>query len=812
MDLSRLFHWAIFFVLGIHTSAAQDARIKGQLLEPGDTPAIYANVALYDELKESLLKVETTDENGFFEITGLSAGKYQLEVTYVGYVDINRSIDLASGETLDLDEIQFDEATIELAEAVVTGRRAMVEVKPDRTVFNVEGTINSIGSDAISLLRKAPGVTVDNNNNINVLGRAGVLLYVDGKRLPLAGDDLTNFLQNLPAEQIDRIDIISNPGAKYEAEGNAGIIDIRLKKAENVGANGSVSGTYTKGRHGRGNMNASGNYRTSNLNAFGTLGWSGGKNYNDMDFNSTQNSLALEETNRMIRQWDGYNLRGGLDYFIDQNQTIGVLASRRETKREGSGLNRIAIAPESNRIIDSILVANNTSESENRQTTINLNYRFQNQKGTSLNIDADYGRYRYISDRFQPNTYFDASESGVLSEVINSFETPSDIDIFTFKVDYEKAALGGTLGLGTKLSNVISDNTFIFNNVINGVTTRNDQNSNIFKYDENVYAGYASYLRSLNDKVKLSLGLRVERTDARGDLQTFVSDLNEPPVILKYWSWFPNAGITWQVSQSDILSLNYGRRINRPDYNVLNPFNFQLSEISFEKGNPFLRPEIVNNVELGYTLNYRYNFKFSYSVTTDQITRLIAPDDMDPRANFITWDNLAKQTVWGFNLSAPVTISDKWSVYSNLSASYLDNQADYGDGAIVDLQAFTYNIYQQHTINLPGGFIGEVSGWFSGPGIWGGVFEYETMYSLNLGLQKKFLNDQLNIRLSANDIFYQSGWSGTSEFDGLISTGRGNWDSRNISLSASYRFGNQKVKSRKRSTGIEDEEGRLTSQ
>jgi len=241
----------------------------------------------------------------------------------------------------------------------------------------------------------------------------------------------------------------------------------------------------------------------------------------------------------------------------------------------------------------------------------------------------------------------------------------------------------------------------------------------------------------------------------------------------------------------------------------LNPFTVQLSELSFQKGNEKLNPEIVNNIELGYTLNFRYNFKLSYSKTTDQITRLIAPDDEDPRAGFITWANLAEQTIYGLNISAPFGVKEWWNVYINFSSGYLDNQADYGDGAIVDVQAFTYSTFQQHTFTLPGGFTAEVSGWFSGPGVWGGVFEYESSYSLNLGLQKKFFNDLMNVKLSANDITYQSGWSGFSDFDGLLGTGNGNWDSRRVNLSMSYSFGNSKVKSRKRSTGIEDESKRV---
>jgi hypothetical protein len=217
----------------------------------------------------------------------------------------------------------------------------------------------------------------------------------------------------------------------------------------------------------------------------------------------------------------------------------------------------------------------------------------------------------------------------------------------------------------------------------------------------------------------------------------------------------------------------------------------------------------VNNLELGYTLAFRYNAKIASSRTTDQITRLIAPDEEDPRAGFITWANLASQTILSFNVSAPVQILKWWNAYFNANASYIDNQADYGGGAVVDVQTYNYTIYQQHTFDLPFKFKGEISGYYSGPGVWGGVFLYESNWGLDLGLQRKFFQNRMNMRITANDIFYETGWSGYSDFAGLYSYGSGRWDSRRVGISLSYNFGNDNVKSRRRSTGIEAEAGRV---
>lgn len=798
-----IFGW-ITFNLGAQTSS-----IKGVLVDNTDAAVIYSNLILSTSVDSQIVKIETSDLDGMFVFNNIPVGNYILKASYVGYEDLIVDNIILTEETLDLTTLQFTTAGIALETAIVTARRALVEIKPDRTVFNVQGTINSAGDNGLSLLRKAPGVLVDNNNNISVLSRSGVLIYVDGKRLPLSGDDLSSYLESLPAEQIDRIDIITNPGAKYEAQGNAGIIDIRLKKDKNLGSNGSISANIGKGQRTRGNINSSGNYRNKRLNSFGSLGYQNNRSWNEMSFDNYQNSFVLKETDLQLADRVNYNYRWGTDFFISENATIGFLIGGNNTEGVNNSTNRVKISALSTQnTVDSILVANNVIESNNKQRTYNINYAYRKAE-TTLNMDVDYGSYTNLQDFIQPNEYYNADESELLSQTNTAFDTPVQIDIYTAKIDYETPLGGGKLGVGSKLSKVATDNTFLYFNVVDDVRLRNDQRSNLFKYDENVYAAYTNYQRSLSKAWSMTAGLRVEITDAVGDLTTFDPTLQEDPVNLDYTDFFPTAGVTYAMNSSNMFSLNYGKRINRPDYNVLNPFRTQLSELSFSKGNESLRPEIVNNIELGYTLNYRYNFKLSYSKTLDQITRLIGPDELNPRASFIGWDNLAEQTVYGLNVTAPVQFTSIWNAFFNLGGSYINNQADYGEGAVVDVQAWTYNIYQQHTINLPQGFTGEVSGWYSGPGVWGGVFKYNPTWSLNFGLQRKFFNDNMNVRLSVQDVFFQSGWEGASEFNGLRSEGMGNWDSRRANISVSYNFGNNNVKSRKRKTGIESEESRV---
>ena len=803
--LTLLFTVTVLFV------QAQSS-VKGVLKDNNSETVPFANVALYSANDSSLVKVETSKDNGSFQLNNLKTGNYFLKATFVGLPNLTvPAFQLKENETKDLASLTFKAQSEELAAFTIVEERVMVEVKPDRTVFNVEGTINSTGSDAISLLRKAPAVTVDQNDNVNVLGRSGVLVYIDGKQLPLSGDDLSNYLKNLPADQIDRIEIITNPGAKYDANGNAGIIDIRLKKDKSIGANGTLSATLTQGELTRYNVNASGNYRNKKMNVFGTVGFNKNNGFHNILSESYQNGVYKDEVNNNEYNKNIGNFRVGTDFFLHKNHTVGFLVGGRDVDGIEDVFNEIKIANQNTETVtDSILLAESSANNTRKQNTYNFNYRFYNKKGQSLNLDLDYGTYKNTNQRNQPNIYYTPNQNTILSQTLSTFDTPRNIDIYTGKLDYERSIGKGKLGIGTKYSRVETSNTFEVSDEINNVSTINNTLSNLFDYDENVYAGYVSLSRPLGKKWNAQAGLRAEQTEAVGTLTAYDPNLQAAPVNLNYLSWFPNAGLTYKVSKMNSLALNYGRRINRPDYNVLNPFRTQRSELSIERGNPFLKPEIVNNFELGYTLFYKYNFKIAYSRTDDKITRLIGPDGVDPRASFISWDNLATEEVISFNASLPVTIKKKfWNAFFNLSANHINNQADYGNGAVVDVQNFGYTIYQQHTFNLIKGFKAEISGYYSGPGVWGGVFKYDANWSVGAGLSKEFFKKKLKARLNASNIFRQVGWKGSSEFNGLKSSGNGRFDNHFISLSLSYNFGNQKLRSRKRKTGLESESKRI---
>jgi opacity protein-like surface antigen len=806
-------HCILFILSFVFTqSILSQTCISGKILDNENQPVINAPVLLKTEKDSTLFKGAISDDQGSFYFERLPQGNYFIEIDYIGMQKYTSGrIEFMDQNPINLGDISLLQNSQLMNEVTVTSKRSILEVKPDRTVFNVQGTINASGQSGINLLRKAPGILIDNNNNITVLGRSGVLIYVDGKRIPLSGDELSNFLNTINSEQIDRIDIITNPGAKYEAQGNAGIIDIKLKKDENLGSNGSLSTNISQGKYTQANLNLLGNHRTKLVNIFGNVGTNKGKNWSFMEFSNFQNSIRTNEKNDFFNVNNGYNARLGVDFFISKYQTIGILANAGILKNKIKTNNITVIYPSFfTKVVDSILVAINTGQSDQDQGAINFNYTFDNSKN-KVSIDINYASYINSNFLYQSNQYFQKDTLTLRSENLHSFDTPRDINIGTVRMDYETTIGKGSLSTGLKLSQVNTINTFLFYDIFNGQSIRNNRRSNKFEYEELVYAGYINYASKISEKWNLSSGLRAEYTNARGDLSAFTPDLEEGPVYFKYISFFPSTGLSYNHSPKHNWALNYSRRINRPNYNVLNPFREQISELSYSKGNKNLQPEKIHNLELGYTFNYMYNVKLGFSRTDNQITRLIGPDNEDPRAGFISWDNLATQDIFSLNASLPFTINKWWSLYLNAAVTYTDNRADYGNEGKVDVQAGSYSLYQQSTFNLGKGYTGEISGWYSGPGVWGGVFLFDPSYSLDLGLQKKFIKERLNVKISASDVTYQSKWSGYSEFNGLRGEGKGGWDSRRISLNLSYELGNKKVKSRKRNVGLEEESKRVAS-
>ena len=794
------------FGLCLNLNAQSKANIQGNVKEANGDPVTYANVILHSSLDSSITKVEYTNDKGVFKIDNLDAGSYWVTISYVGLPDFNtEAFSLAEGQTFLLKDVEMKEAAQELSQVTVTATKPLLEIKADKTVFNVEGSVNAAGNSAFELLRKAPGIVIDNNENVTMLGRSGVQIYIDNKPSPLNGADLAAFLKTLNSTEIESIELITNPSSKYDAAGNAGIINIKLKKDKSLGANGSLNLGGSTGQASSYNASINGNYRNKTVNLFGTYSFNDGANPNDFNLYREQLGLAFDQTSRMENFWTSNNFKLGADFFVNEASTVGFIVNGNLNDNEFRNNSRTPISMIGSPTIDSILFAESSQIGDRTNYNFNLNYAYD-KDDKSLNIDADYGRYRSDAEAFQPNYYRDATGEITLQERINQFDTPTNIDIYTFKIDHERPFLKGKLGVGVKSAVVSTDNTFNFFNVIGGSPNLDLDRSNQFEYTENVNAAYVNFNRQIK-KFGLSLGLRMEQTNSTGDL-TSIQDTGLDKVERSYLDFFPSGGVTYAANDNHNLQLNFSRRINRPSYRDLNPFENKLDELTFEKGNPFLNPEYAMNVKFTHTYKYRFNTSVSFSHTQDQIARIT--DIQGQTASFITWLNLADQYNYSIAFSAPVDITKWWSSFTNFTGFHVRNRADYGEGKIVDLNATAVNFYSQHTFKLPKDYKFEVSGWYNSPSLWEGTFEMRSQYSIDAGIQKQLLDGKANLRVSISDIFKTTNWYGESQLGGLFMIARGGWDSRRVRVNLSYRFGNNQVKSaRRRKTGLAEESSRV---
>lgn len=792
--------------------AKNTSSIRGSVTDPASKPLTAATISLLVSKDSSLYKAAISDNNGVYIFENVKAGSYLVKITSVNYKTwYSSNFELQEGSFYSVPAAVLATADKKLKEVVVTAtKRPMVEVKADRTVFNVESSINATGSNALELLQKSPGVTVDKDDNISMKGKNGVRIYIDGKPSAMTGSDLAAYLKSIQSSDIEAIEMIENPSAKYDASGNAGIINIRFKKNKKFGTNGTASVGYNQGIYSTYNSSLSLNYRNKKVNFFSNLSANKGISENWFKLNRFQSDSIYDQNTVNINHIKGGNIKAGADYFINDKNTIGIMYNGNFSNWDWRSDGNTIISPQNSKLPVQILKATNRIPSKRNNSNININYRYADTLGHELNIDADRGFFTGRGQSFQPNVYTDANTGTVLRERIFANSTPTDIDIYTAKADYEQRFAKGKLGVGTKFSSVKTANTFDFFNVVNNVKQQDWERSNSFTYTENVSAGYINYSRPFK-KWSIQAGIRAEHTSSEGVLKAksrqTMNDTTET-VKRSYLDFFPSAAISYTLNQNNQLNLTYSRRIDRPRYQDLNPFENKLDELTYQKGNAFLRPQYTNSFSLSHTYKSSLTTSLGYSHVSDLIT--VINDTAHKNAAFITNKNLASQDIYSINISTPLKITRWWTGYASVNTSHNRYRASFEDGKKINLNVTTVNYYNQHTFTLGKGYSAEASGWFNTPSIWGGTFKTNFMWSADAGIQKTLLDKKATLKMSVTDVFKTNHWNSTSNFAGSTFHALGGYDSRQFRLSFQYRFGSNEVKAaRERNTSIESESKRL---
>lgn len=789
------------------TANTEKGKITGKLINTEGKAVVAATVTLQNATDSSLVKAVVSNKEGIYELENIAYGNYLLAVSSVGYEKTVKELSLHTG-TAAMD-FSLPPASKTLSDVVIKTKKPLIEVKADKTVFNVEGSINAQGSNALELLSKSPGVLVDNNENITVKGKTGTKIYVDGKMMQLDNKDLAAYLKSINSNDIEAIEMISNPSAKYDASGNAGIINIRLKKNKKYGSNGSVNLGLVQGYTPKGNGSVNLNYRDKKINIFSNVGGNLGNYEEHLDLYRIQNDSIFDQKSRNVYKDKSINAKAGADLFLDSKNTIGVMATANfnDNTWGGNSATNIYYQPTGDYVKK--LEAFNTIPGSRTNANLNLNYRYADTAGKTINVDADYGLFRGTGRSFQPNNYY-APNGDLLYQLTYRNYTPTDIDIYTIKADVEINKWKGKLGYGAKAAYVRTKNTFDFYNVENGTDVKQLSKSNSFDYKENVNAAYINYNRQLNAKWGLQLGVRAEQTNSEGVL-TRADGIHQADdkVTRHYLDLFPSGALTWTVDKKNTLNLTYSRRIDRPTYQDLNPFENKLDELTYQKGNAFLKPQYTDNVELTHTFMGFINTSLSYSYVKDYSTMIT--DTANKNATFIQQRNLASQQIYGFSIGAPLPIAKWWNGYVNVWGNQQKFKGEF-NGEKINRSYNLYGLYMQNTFNISKkkGVNAELSGWYNGKSVWGGTWVVKPMGGFDVGLQKSMFKGKGNLKASVTDVLFSQYWKSKTNFGGVYIDGEGKGESRTFRLNFTYRFGNNNVKAaRERKTGLETEAGRI---
>lgn len=810
LNMRKLVSFFAGFLLLASIATAQ--QITGVVKDQQGKGLEKATVSLLHAKDSSIVKLVVTGDNGRFSINAPQGGRYLVSATYVGYLPAySQVVELtAGGGATNLPDLTIAKSKGDLKDVTVTTKKPIIEVKAEKTILNVEGTINAVGYDALELLRRSPGVMIDKDDNVSLAGKNGVQVFIDGKPSPLSGTDLANYLKSLQSAQIEAIELITNPSAKYEAAGNAGIINIRLKKNKSFGTNGSVNLGYVQGVYAKYNGGLNLNHRNKNINVFGSYNYNNGNNLMKINSVKEQFDTLFDQKNRMLFKNNTHGFKGGLDYFINAKSTIGAVVTGNIADNDFNTSGPMNFYYQPTGQLVKVLRATNNNDMQRDNVNTNLNYRYSVLGGKDLSIDADYGFFKIRSNQYQPNYYYLADGVTETSRVIYNMLSPTDIDLYSLKADYEQNYKGGRLAIGGKAGIVNTDNDFQRYDVFTSTKVLDTAKSNRFKYKENINALYVNYNKQLKKGIMFQLGLRAENTNIEGNSTGFKKRTAwikfDSTFKRHYTDLFPSAAVTFNKNPMKQWTIAYSRRIDRPAYQDLNPFEFKLNEYTFMQGNTDLRPQYTNSFSVTNIYKYRLTTKLNYSHVKDIFAMI--PDTVagESTKGFMQKRNLAKQDVFSLNVSYPFQY--KWySFFATANANYSHYQADYGAGnRKVDLKVFSWTYFMQNSMNLGKGWTGEVSGLFISPSVWQGIIKSKAMGTVDLGLQKTLFKGKANIKAAVSDIFQTMKWGGTSDFTGVRSTFNGNGEMPQFKLNFSYRFGNSQVKAaRQRKSAIEEE-------
>lgn len=804
--------------------------LSGSLVSPDNKPVEAATVQLLKEADKSLVKVAVTDKSGNFSFEKLPEGKFLVSITALGFSKITTDpVELNATENkVSLPAIALThQATNAMSNVTVTASRPFIEQKLDKTVVNVEASPSNAGATALEVLEKSPGVSVDNDGNISLKGKQGVIIMMDGKPTFLSPADLANVLRNLPASALDQIEIMTNPSSKYDASGNSGLINIKTKKSKTRGSNGSITmgNTASLFRNNgkeemllKPTMSVNYNYKKNAINFFGNFVYNYREGRGRLDITSRyyRDGKQIDSINKVNTAFrfrnNNYTLKMGLDYTPNKRNTYGIVLNGFLFAGRPSPTTQTTFTDLNNQVFSRLnSVTENKLSWKNFSTNFNYKHSFDS-LGTELTIDLDYARYNNVSDQLLRTGFFDGDYKQTSDSLYLRGHLPAGINIYSLKSDFVRTFKSGIrLEAGIKSSYVKSDNLVDYQRK-SGNNWVADARNNHFIYTENINAAYVNANKQFK-KWNLQTGLRLENTNTKG-----IQESNSSTVKRNYISLFPSAFVSYTFDKKNTLTLSASRRLQRPNYQDLNPFTFFLDSLSFRQGNPYLTPQFSYNFELIHTYNNKLTTTLNYTRTTDVISQIInrKRGSNNEIVGFLTSDNIANFSNIGLALSTPVKFAKWWNanlfgnVYRNhYKGTYISNETGKPEVVPLDLSFTSFTININNSFIMGKGWSAELSGWYRYKTVEQLNLSYP-MGQMNIGLAKNnLLKGKASLRLNARDPFNWQRFRGLTKYGTVDIDIRNRWDNRQYGVNFTYRFGKQQGQSRRRASATEEEQQRV---
>ncbi|WP_353333343.1 outer membrane beta-barrel protein [Bacteroides sedimenti] len=770
-------------------SSETNSVLSGKIFVESKSPLEGAQVILLAQKDSSFVKGTASDNNGDFVFRQIAPGRYFVQISMLGYKKEFRNTVVEDGKSVVLSPVYMEVEAQNLKAIVVTAKRPSIEIMADKTVVNIESYTLSSGNSALSVMQSLPGVIVGNDGSFSLNGKAGTKILIDGKTYYLGGTELINYLKSTPASALDKVELITNPSAKYEASGNSGIINIRTKKSKMMGFNMTLNSSFEQGDYGRFNNNVSFNHRNGKINIFGMYGYYTGHDFVDLKVIRKMNSsfspsyTTFDQNSFRKRADDNQYFKAGIQYYLSDMTTFELSVNGYSAKRSENGTINSAFY-KSVLKNDSTLnsFTRNYEHRNNFSSSLNMLHKFNN-NGKELSFSLDYLRYSLDEDQMHNDKF--AGQNGLIRDkylkglnngIINMYSGMVDV---TYPVS-EKLSFDA----GFKSALVDIDNASAYQNKAETNWAPDYKLSCNFLYRENINAAYISAKYSFK-KLRLEAGIRLENTNVKG--HKLANRLqNDSLFTQSYINIFPTVMLGYSINSMNSFNFSYGRRINRPNYKDLNPFTYIFDDYTYELGNTALKPQLSDNFNISYILKNNYNFGLFYSTTQNVIVKSYIIDGNKDRV-YVMPTNMASYKSYGLRVGVG-DISFVNFLHSAINANLVRNNYNW------DLNDFcnknrktTFMFSMNNSIILPKDWTASISGFYNDKMAYGQMI-VSSMWRLSAGIQKKFLNGNATLGIYLNDIFNSYREKGSGTFNGTWASSTDKTDRCLIGISFSYRF------------------------